>query len=191
MSQFPPLPSDKKFGAILCDPPWAFKTWGGSNVTPHRTAKDHYSTETVRQLAQIPVADVAAKDCALFMWVISSHIPQAIELGQAWGFEFKTDCFTWLKTSHKTGKPRMSMGYWSRKYTEKCFLFTRGKPKRVSAGVPELIVSPRREHSRKPDLQYSRIQRLVEGPYLEMFARQTYPGWSAWGNQTDKFDVAA
>ena len=187
---FEPLPK-RKYGAILADPPWQFKTWGGKGVTPHRTEEDHYDTVEVTKLSEIPVQSIAAKDCALFMWVISSHVPQAIELADAWGFEFKTDCFTWLKTSHKTGKPIMSMGYWSRKYTEKCFMFTRGKPKRIDKGVPELIVAPRREHSRKPDAQYGRVERLVAGPYLEMFARQPWKGWDAWGNQVDRFDQAA
>ena len=68
-------------------------------------------------------------------------------------------------------------------------MFTRGKPKRLDMGVRELIMTPRREHSRKPDEQYERIQRLVAGPYLELFARQAWPGWDAWGNEVGKFDV--
>ena len=187
---FAPLPQGEKYGVILADPPWAFRTWGGKDVTPHRTAVDHYSTETVRQLAQIPVADVAADNCALFMWVVSSHIDQAIELGQAWGFTLKTNAFTWVKLT-KDGKPKMGMGYWTRKGSEQCLMFTRGKPKRLSCGVREVILAQPREHSRKPDQQYQRIEALVGGPYLEMFARQAYPGWDAWGNQTEKFKVAA
>jgi len=186
----PPLPAGP-FGVILADPPWGFNTWGGDQVTPHRTAVDHYSTATVRELAKIPVASVAAKDCALFMWVIDSHIDQALELGAAWGFKFKTRAFTWRKLTKDGTRARMGMGYWTRKQSEICLLFTRGKPKRLSKGVPEIIDAGIREHSRKPDEQYERIEALVGGPYLEMFARQTFPGWSAWGNQTDRFQVAA
>lgn len=87
--------------------------------------------------------------------------------------------------------PRMSMGYWTRKQTEQCWLFTRGKPKRLSKGVRQVIRDPRREHSRKPDEQYARIEALVGGPYLELFARQQRPGWTSWGNQVEKFEVAA
>lgn len=176
------------FQCILSDPPWAFKTWSGKTGTPHRTANDHYVTTVTSQLCDIPVDQVAAKDCALFMWVVDSHIDEAIDLGRAWGFKLKTKAFTWVKTT-KNGTPKIGMGYWTRKQTEICLLFTRGKVKRLDKGVRELIMSPRREHSRKPDEQYERIERLVAGPYLEMFARRGRPGWSVWGNEVDKFDL--
>lgn len=178
-----------RYGAILADPPWSFKSWSGKTGTPHRTANDHYTTTATTDLKDLPVASVAAKDCALFMWVVDSHIGEAIDLGRAWGFEIKTKAFTWVKTT-EAGTPRIGMGYWTRKQTEICLMFTRGKPKRKDMGVRELIMSPRREHSRKPDEQYERIERLVAGPYLELFARQTWPGWTAWGNQTDTFTPA-
>lgn len=174
------------FGCILADPPWSFKTWSGKTGTPHRTANDHYATTETGALCDIPVADIAAKDCALFMWVVDSHISDAIDLGRAWGFDLKTRAFTWRKLT-SGGTARIGMGYWTRKQTEMCLLFTRGKPKRKDKGVREIIDAPRREHSRKPDAQYERIERLVDGPYLELFARQPWPNWRAWGNQTDKF----
>ena len=177
------------FGCIYADPPWAFRTWSGKKHTPHRTANDHYMTTETTALQDIPVAEIAAKDCALFMWVVDSHIAEAIDLGRAWGFEFKTRAFTWRKLT-AGGKARIGMGYWTRKQTELCFLFTKGKVKRKDMGVREIIDAPRREHSRKPDETYDRIERLVDGPYLELFARQAWPGWQAWGNQVDKFDVA-
>lgn len=176
------------FGCVLADPPWSFKTWSGKTGTPHRTANDHYITTETGKLCDIPVADVCAKDCALFMWVVDSHIADAIDLGRAWGFEIKTRAFTWRKLT-VNGTAKIGMGYWTRKQTEMCLLFTRGKPKRKDKGVREIIDAPRREHSRKPDEQYDRIQRLVDGPYLELFARQAWPGWDAWGNQVDKFEV--
>lgn len=175
-----------KYGAILADPPWSFKSWGGKTGTPHRSANDHYATVKREDLAAIPVSDRAAPDCALFMWVVDSHLDQAIELAAAWGFAFKTKAFTWVKVTNK-GTPKIGMGYWTRKQTELCLLFTRGKPKRIGKGVRELIQAPRREHSRKPDEIYERIEALVAGPYLEMFARQRRPGWDAWGDETEKF----
>lgn len=183
-----PLPTGP-FGVILADPPWSFKTWSGKRGTPHRTANDHYATTETHALCDIPVRDVAANDCALFMWVVDSHIGEAIDLGRAWGFDIKTKAFTWVKTT-KAGIPKIGMGYWTRKQTEICLMFTRGKPKRRDMGVRELIMAPRREHSRKPDEQYSRIDRLVAGPYLELFARQAWPGLAAWGNEVGKFDAA-
>jgi N6-adenosine-specific RNA methylase IME4 len=175
-----------KYGAILADPPWAFKTYGGKHTTPHRGAQDHYSVMPFEEIAKLPVSDMAAKDCALFMWVVDSHLDEAFKLGAAWGFNFKTRTFTWRKLT-SGGAAKIGMGYWTRKQTEMCWLFTKGKPARLSKGVREIIDAQRREHSRKPDEQYERIEALVGGPYLEMFARTRRPGWDVWGNQTEKF----
>ena len=152
---------------------------------------------TLDEMKQIPVADVAAKDCLLHMWVIGSHIDQALELARHWGFQFKSDGFVWVKTGkHDPAVRPITMGKWVRKQVEYGFIFTRGKPKRLDAGVRQLIetgdqviYAPRREHSRKPDEVFERLERLVEGPYLEMFARKTRPGWEVWGNETTKFDA--
>jgi N6-adenosine-specific RNA methylase IME4 len=179
-----------QYGCILADPPWSFKSWSGKTGTPHRSANDHYVTTRTSTLADIPVCGVAAKDCAMFMWTVDSHVDQAIELAKAWGFGFKTIAFVWAKTN-ANGTFRIGMGYWSRKQTETCLMFTRGKPKRISKGVRQLIVAPRREHSRKPDEQYARVEALVGGPYIELFARQARPGWDCWGNETSKFAPAA
>lgn len=193
-------PQGARYGCILADPPWGFLTYGKKRTTPHRGAEDHYGTMAHGDLLALPVAEMAAPDCALFMWIVDSHFDEALALGAAWGFSFKTVAFIWLKETANgrqldifkgESDPRISMGYWTRKQAELCLLFTRGKPKRLSKGVRQVIRDPRREHSRKPDEQYARIEALVGGPYLEMFARQQWSGWSAWGNQTDKFEAAA
>jgi N6-adenosine-specific RNA methylase IME4 len=190
------------FGCIYADPPWAFRTFSGENMTPHRSAEDHYKTMDLAALKALPVESVAAPDCALFMWVVGSHLAEAFKLAEAWGFEFKTDAFYWLKQrlvgadqidlfTEDLPELRISFGYWTRKQVEPCLLFTRGNPRRLSSGVRQAIVEPRREHSRKPDAGYERVESLVAGPYLELFARSTRPGWSSWGNQVDKFDEVA
>lgn len=193
-----PLPAGP-FSCILADPPWSFETFGKKRTTPHRGAEEHYGVMAHEDLCDLPVEFVAAKDCALFMWVVDSHLDEALALGRAWGFSFKTRAFTWLKETENgrqldifngESDPRMGMGYWTRKQSEMCWLFTRGKPKRLSKGVREVIRDRRREHSRKPDETHERIQTLVGGPYLEMFAREPRPGWESWGNQTDKFAPA-
>lgn len=184
------------FGCILADPPWSFKTYSGKTGTPHRSAEDHYVTTPTAELCKIPVKDIVAKDAALFMWVTSSHVPDALQLAEAWGFKFKTIAFIWVKMPSDGGqmgffapapKYRIGMGYWTRQQGEICLLFTRGKPKRLSMGVRQIIAEPRRQHSRKPDETHERVQALVGGPYLEMFAREPREGWTVWGNQTDKF----
>lgn len=169
------------FGCILADPPWHFRTFDGESAVPTQAA-DPYLTMTAADLAALPICEVAAPDCALFMWIVGAHIPEALALGAAWGFEFKTDAFVWVK-SRVGGWPHVGMGYWTRKQTEQCWLFTRGKPRRIGKGVEQIIHCPRGAHSAKPDLQYEQIERLVGGPYLELFARSERPGWSSWGSE--------
>lgn len=188
----------KQYGAILIDPPWAFRTYNREKgTTPHRGAEDIYPTMREHEIAGLPVPDLAAKNCAMFMWVVDSHLEIALQILPLWGFAFKTRVFTWGKT--KAGFDDASdavpddlgigMGYWSRKQTEICLLATKGSPRRRGKDVREFIAAPRREHSRKPDEIYDRIERLVDGPYLEMFARKQRPGWDAWGNETTKFNT--
>lgn len=170
------------FKNLYMDPPWAFETFAGDNVTPHRTEVDHYETMGAAALRRLPVPAMAARDCALFMWVVDSNLPEALQLGAAYGFEFKTIAFIWDKGD------KIGMGYWTRKQAEICLLFTRGKPRVLDHGVRQIIRAPRREHSRKPDETYEGIERLCAGPRLELFARTSRPGWTSWGNQVDKFD---
>ncbi len=182
------------YGCILADPPWSFRSWSdkGKNRAPDALvrqkglAERHYKTMSLDDIKALPVGDVAAKDSVLIMWVVDCMIPEALAVGTAWGFKFKTTAFPWMKTK-ADGGPAMGLGYWGRGSTEQSFLFTRGKPRRLSAGVRKLIIAPRREHSRKPDEQYDRIEALCSGPYLELFARSQRPGWDVWGNQTERF----
>lgn len=184
MSDMLALPRAGQYGCILADPPWAFATYSHpvEGRVPQRAARQHYDVVDTRDLGALPVGALAAKHCALFMWAVGSHLEHAIALGHSWGFAFKTIGFVWVK-------PSIGLGYWSRKQTETCLLFTKGKPRRTSTSVWELITAPRREHSRKPDEQYERIERLVAGPYVELFARQTREGWDSWGNEVTKFDA--
>lgn len=178
------------FGCILADPPWAFATYNNkAGTTPHRGAEDHYPVASFEDMARIPVAAAAAKDCALFMWVVDSHFDEALRLGEAWGFSFKTCAFVWFKSRSEAVTPKIGMGYWTRKQTEQCWLFTRGKPARKGKGVRQAIFCERGQHSAKPDEQYERIEALVDGPYVELFSRLTRPRWTAWGNQTGSRDT--
>ena len=187
------------YGAILADPPWSFKTWsvkgmgknpdGIINFGKANAAERHYKTMDLEEIKKLPVGLLAAKDCVLFMWAIDPMIPQALEVGAAWGFKYKTVGFYWAKTGvSDPNKFPIGTGHWTRANPEQCLLFTRGHPKRVSAGVRKLIIAQRREHSRKPDEVHAGIEQLVSGPYLELFARERRPGWDCWGNQTDKFN---
>jgi N6-adenosine-specific RNA methylase IME4 len=178
------------YGAILVDPPWHFEAWSGKGTA--RSAENHYSTMTMRQITRLPVDEIAAKDCALFMWCCWPSIGDALTIIETWGFQYKTCAFSWMKADPyrlfaDDATPFAGMGYWTRANTEPCLLATRGRPKRLNADVRQGIIAPRREHSRKPDGIHERIERLVAGPYLELFARQRRQGWDVWGNEIDKF----
>lgn len=190
------------FGAIVADPPWQFNSlWGGRPVKteggyPSRSIDAHYDTMTIEQIAALPVGELAADDCVLFLWTCWPVLQKSLPVIEAWGFTYKTCAFSWMKADpyrlfadDKT--PVAGLGYWTRANTEPCLLATRGRPKRRHADVRQGIIAPRREHSRKPDCVAERVQRLVSGPYLELFARAERPGWTCWGNEVGKFgDVA-
>src|SRR6185436_14547041 len=136
--------------------------------------------------------ELAGNDCVLFLWIVQTQIPQASKLLTAWGFQFKSVAFIWNKGEGLPLFPddvvlQMGMGKWTRAEFEQCWLATRGSPKRLAADVRQVLTERRREHSRKPDGIHERIERLVAGPYLELFARQRRPGWDVWGNEVDKF----
>lgn len=172
-SPFPPGP----FGAILADPPWYWRARsakGDGRAPP-------YGRMGLEDICALPVAGLAAPDCALFLWAVDPMLPQALEVIAAWGFTFKTIGFYWTKPGH------MGLGFWTRSNPEQCLLATRGRPKRLSKGVRRWVNAPVREHSRKPDEVAAGIERLVAGPYLELFARTARPGWAAWGNEVGKF----
>lgn len=200
---FADLPKNH-FGAIYADPPWGFNLWWGgrSNKTPagvpSRATVPHYDVWREPELNALPVSDMAADDCVLFMWTCWPVLEWAMRTVTAWGFEYKTCGFCWVKAHARQLEllqddieAHMTLGYWTRSNSEICLLATRGKPKRVGAGVRQGIIEPRRQHSRKPDCVYERIERLVAGPYLELFARSTRPGWTSWGNEVGKFGEVA
>ena len=167
---------DGKYGVILADPPWRFEARGAGGYG--RSAENHYPTMSADELALMAgqVRSAAAEDCALFLWTISSHLDAALLTMRQWGFDFRATAFVWAKE----GAP--GLGYWTRCRTEICLLGARGRPKRLAADVDELIHAPRGRHSEKPEEVYERIERLVAGPYIELFARRARPGWDGWGN---------
>lgn len=184
-SQLLDLPK-RHYRCLLGDPPWAFKTYSGNRV-PQRAKQQHYQTMTEAELVALPVAQVVADNALLVMWVLDTHIDQALRIGAAWGFEFKTVGLVWHKMS-EGGRAYIGLGHWFRSTGEVSLLFTHGTPKRMSRAERQFIYSPVREHSRKPEDQYRRIERLVAGPRLELFARQRRPGWDAVGNELGKFN---
>jgi N6-adenosine-specific RNA methylase IME4 len=192
------------YGAILADPPWHFQSWTGGrwNGDKHKPVytpakAPEYATMSFESIAALPIADLCAPSCALFVWGVWYYLPQTLDAIKSWGFQYKTCAFSWQKADIRQPdifkeqyEGQWGLGYWTRQNTEFCLLATRGSPKRLNADVQQGIIAPRREHSRKPDGIHERIERLVAGPYVELFARQTRPGWACWGNEVGKFDKA-
>ena len=140
----------------------------------------------IEDVRALPVDRLAAKDCTLFLWVTMPTLLEALSVIQAWGFTYKTVAFVWIKQNRKTPSLFWGLGHWTRANAELCLLATRGSPKRQSASVHQVIVSPVEQHSKKPDAVRERIVALMgDLPRVELFARQTAPGWDAWGNEVE------
>jgi len=170
------------YNIIYADCPWQYKVW--SKKGQGRSAENHYPTMRIEDICALPVSSIAAPDCALFMWVTFPTLPDAFKVLEAWGFTYKTVAFVWVKRNRKSPGWFWGLGHWTRANAEMCLLATKGKPKRISAKVHQIIDSPVEEHSKKPDETRRRIVELVgDLPRIELFARQTTPGWDAWGNE--------
>lgn len=172
------------FGAILADPPWYFSNYSAKGEAKNPVA--HYGCMDLVAIKALSVAHHAKPDCALVMWATAPMLPQAFDVMQTWGFEFKT-AGAWAKESKTGEKIAFGTGYVYRSAAEFYLVGTLGKPVIKSRSVRNLIWAPVREHSRKPEQMHTDIEALFDGPYLELFARETRPGWTAWGNQVEKF----
>jgi N6-adenosine-specific RNA methylase IME4 len=144
----------------------------------------------INDLCTLPVNDIAADNCVLFLWVTFPMLPEALRVINAWGFKFKTIAFLWLKKNKKADSFFYGLGFWTRGNAEVCLLATRGHPKRRNAGVSQLIISPVEAHSKKPDIVREKIITLMgDVPRIELFAREKAPGWEALGNEIDGRDI--
>ena len=178
------------YGVIYVDPPWRFETYSGAGKA--RAAETHYPTLDMQTLSAMwpDVQALAAPDCALFLWVVAPLLPDALHLIEDWGFTYKTVAFTWVKENPSGAGFHKGMGYWTRANPEICLLATRGAPTRLARDVDQLVIAPRGAHSAKPEEVPARIERLVAGPYLELFARRERSGWTVWGNEVPRAGLA-
>lgn len=171
--------TDKKYNIIYADPPWKYNDKGCSGA-----AEKIYPTMTIKELVELPISEIAEKDCILFMWATYPKIQEALELIEKWGFTYKSIAFQWVKQNKSGNGFFFGLGRWTRGNTEPCLIATKGNPKRVSAKVGQLIFAPLRNHSQKPDEARTKITELVgDLPRIELFARQYADGWDCWGNE--------
>lgn len=187
--------TDKKYGIIYADPPWSYQDKGCNGA-----CAKHYHTMGVDEICALPIANLSAKDCTLFMWATYPQMQEALEVIAAWGFKYKTIAFQWVKLNrnvklnnftiatvqdilHKTCF--FGLGRWTRGNTECCLLATKGKPRRENNSVSQLVFAPLTRHSSKPPEVRDRIKILMGGGTrsLELFAREQVEGWDCWGDE--------
>ena len=179
----------KKYQIIYADPPWHFGSGGvfQDGGCPVRKIEDQYVTTPTSQLKKLAVSDICDRDCLLFMWVIDSHIPEALDLMASWGFKYSTVAFYWVK-KYATGSNCYNVGRWTMKTVEPVFLGSRGTPMylKKKSNIKQLVEAVRTKHSKKPDEVKERIVELVgDLPRIELFARQKTEGWDVWGNEVE------
>lgn len=173
--------SKKKYKVIYADPPWRYQQKSLSGA-----AENHYPTMSIQELCELPVDELADKDSMLFLWTTFPMLSEALQLIKAWGFTYKTVAFVWVKQNKKSPTWFYGLGFWTRSNAEICLLAKRGKPKRNSASVHQLIIAPVEKHSKKPDETRKRIEQLMgDVPRVELFARQKSEGWDVWGNEVE------
>lgn len=186
---YPDLP-DKKYDILLADPPWHYNGKlqfdKSSKDRKHldrtkpifvSTASFKYPTMKTDQMMKIPISEICKDDCLLFMWTTNPHLEQAIALGKAWGFEYRTVGFVWDKMNHNPGKYTLSN-------CELCLIFKRGRipTPRGARNIRQLITVPRGKHSEKPKEVIDAIQKMFpHHKRIELFARKNVQGWDSWG----------
>jgi len=175
-----------KYDVILADPPWAYSAWDKNTGPEGRTAAKHYDTVRSWNIAKFPVGDLAEDNCAMFLWVTWPVLYEAQDVIDSWGFRYTTIAWVWVKLNPTSLGFFTGLGNYTRANSEPCLLCLRGSMPPAVHDVLSLIVSPVREHSRKPDEQYDKIERLYPGTKkLELFARRARPGWDVWGNEVE------
>ena len=178
-----------KYHIIYADPPWTFRNYSDKwheDRPESRWVGNEYRLMSTKDVMRLDVPSITADDAVLFLWATYPSLPQALEVIEAWGFTYKTVAFTWVKQNRKSAGYFTGMGFWTRANAEICLLATRGKPKRLSKSVRQLVVEPVRKHSQKPDVVRERIVELLgDLSRVELFARDVAEGWSRWGDGVD------
>jgi N6-adenosine-specific RNA methylase IME4 len=178
-----------KFGTTLADPPWLFSNRTGK-VAPEHKRLYRYHTMTNEEISCLPVGELALPQSHLYLWVPNALVSTGLEVMAAWGFTYKTN-IVWYKVRKDGGPDRRGVGFYFRNVTELVLFGVRGNMRTLAPGrrMPNVIISRKREHSRKPDQLYEIIEQCSPGPYLELFARVRRQGWTVWGDEADTYQL--
>lgn len=171
--------TDKKYSIIYADPPWSYNDKGCNG-----NAAGHYNLMKDSEIHDLPIEKLAEKDCVLFLWATYPKIQEALDTIKKWGFTYKSIAFQWIKQNRKGNGYFFGLGRWTCGNTECCLIAVKGKPKRKNNSVSQLIFSPLRKHSQKPDEVREKIIELIgDVPRIELFARELCDGRDCWGNE--------
>ena len=179
---------DTRFSTVLADPPWRFHNKTGKMAPEHKRLS-RYPTLSFAEIGDLPVASIVRDVAHLYLWVPNALLPQGLQVMAQWGFEYKTN-LVWYKVRKDGGPDKRGVGFYFRNVTEIILFGVRGKNARTlqqGRSQENIVLSQKREHSRKPDAQYEIIESCSPGPYLELFARGTREGWHTWGNQAKQY----
>jgi N6-adenosine-specific RNA methylase IME4 len=173
--------TDKKYSIVYADPPWSYKDKASAGK---RGACYKYPVMPHEDICNLPIKNITTDNCILFMWITMPKLNECLDVINSWGFKYKTNAFTWIKQNKISDTLFMGMGRWTRANSELCLLATKGKPKRIDAGVHSVVISHIESHSKKPDEVRNRIEKLCGNvPRIELFAREECEGWDCWGNE--------
>ena len=179
---------DRKFRTVLADPPWQFENRTGKMAPEHKRL-NRYATMTLNDILALPVSAVVEEPAHLYLWVPNALLPEGLRVLSAWGFDYKSN-LVWHKVRKDGAPDGRGVGFYFRNTTELILFGVRGRNARtLAAGRRQvnIIRSRKREHSRKPDETYALVESCSPGPFLELFARGSRPGWVTWGNQADAY----
>jgi N6-adenosine-specific RNA methylase IME4 len=172
-----------KYNIVYADPPWSYKDKRNKYKRLCGGALSYYNTMSVEEISSLPVKDITDENCMLFLWVTFPMLQEGLDVMDKWGFKYKTLGFSWIKTNKRNKKPFFGIGYYTKSNCEVCLIGVKGKPIKQSNSVSSVIIAPREEHSKKPDIVRDKIVELCgDVPRIELFARAIFPGWDSWGD---------
>lgn len=180
------------YSVILADPPWQYSDRKAKSGSSMGSPDYYYPTLSLRELQQLPVSNIANPDCVLFCWATMPLITDGTvqSVVQSWGFTPKTLAFVWIKLNPVAGTIFKGLGHYTQGNAEVVMLATRGRIKRESKAISQIVMAPRGAHSEKPEEVHRRIERLYgDVPRIELFARREVPGWKCTGLDLDGVDI--
>lgn len=178
---------DKRYSIIYADPPWNPVESGSGIRGTAGLAKRYKGVMKIEEICSLPIQEISNDDCILFLWVTFPRLLDGIKTINAWGFKYYGLGFVWIKLNKRSKTPFWGMGYYTRQNPEICLIATKGKKfKPLARNIHSVVMTPKEEHSKKPDIIRDNIVRIIgDLPRIELFARQRVDGWDAWGNEID------